>query len=113
MGNALDNLLASKPTTGEAPTETAGFKKLPPEQFAELTTQVEEFRKRILKGETLSVQEAALITVWFRNRRVEGFILAASKAKPKKKTSTVGVKRKRTLKSEEKQALGAALLDSL
>lgn len=112
MSSVIDDLLASKPTTGEVPSETTKFKKLPPEQFAELTSQVEEFRKRILKGETLTVQEAALITVWFRNRRVEGFVLAASKAKPKKKAAP-GVKRKRTLKSEEKQALGAALLDSL
>jgi len=113
MSSLLDNLLASKPTTGEASPEISGFKKLPADQFEALTTKVEEFKQRILKGETLTVQEAALITVWFRNRRVEGFILAASKAKPKKKTSAAGVKRKRTLKSEEKQALGAALLDSL
>ena len=85
--------------------------KLSPEEFRELTTLVTELKKRIEGGEQVSVEEARLITVWFRARRAENFSVAVAKAKPKKKPAAAP--RKRVLKSVEKQALGDALINSL
>lgn len=70
------NILEEAITLAEEPVITGG---LPEEEFLVLSEKVAIFKERILKGETLSVPEASLITVWFRARRAKAF-LSAKKA---------------------------------
>lgn len=110
MGLNTADFLASKPAITEEPAPIEG--SLSKEDFDNLNAEVMVFKKQIERGETLTVKEAAKITVWFRARRAEAFTVAVAKAKPKKKAAATPRKRK-TMSAAEKVELSNALIDAL
>lgn len=82
---------------------------LTPEQFAQLTSEIEVLRTRISAGEQVSLDEARKITVWFRARRKKNFTVI--KEKPVKEKKVAAPRKKKS--AAEQQALADAILNAL
>lgn len=87
---------------------------LTPEQFRELTAQIEELRTRLSSGGNITLDEARQIGVWFRARRRKAFSVMKEKKPPKERaTKAAGTKTKKVLTAAEQQEILNKLLGDL